>query len=351
MFIGMRSFIRPFFRAGRRFAGGAFLDVLSRGWNLKALPQMCWCGDHVSSDSDDVRELSRPLVFIYRSGYRARGSVRLRVAQLAAAVKASVDNPELVRVVTEDNSVIRSTEPMDMVWTKSTLTEDVRPTLSTSVSNGHRVFVDFVDGTDLPEIADSVHGYICASRTELNYRTHHGKRAWYVPHAVDRRIPHLDFDRESLEFGYFGRPWMVEHLESLSEISVARAEESLGDREFKQLMESLAQWSHHYSVRSFFGFGNFKPPTKVFVAARMGALFVGSRQDEEVHLLLGNDYPYLSEDSSLEAVRETVQFARETFLSSPWNRARRAMEETRRESCDAFIAESLLGSLDQNTSL
>lgn len=288
-------------------------------------------------------------MFVYRAGYRTRGSVRLRVAQLAAAVKASVKNPELVRVVTEDSHWLRLTEPVDMVWTKSTLTEDVRSALSTHAAHGHRVLVDFVDGTDIPEIADSVYGYICASRTELNYRAQHGKRAWYVPHAVDTRIPQFDFERESLQFGYFGRPWMAEHLETLSEIRSIPAEESFGDRDFGHLMKTVAQWSHHYSVRSFFGVGNFKPPTKVFVAARLGALFVGSRQDEEVQLLLGNDYPYLSENSSIEEVRTTLQFARETFHAEHWNRARDAMEVVRRESCDAFIAEQLLRSLEEKT--
>lgn len=343
---GMQSYIRPFFRAGRRFVGGALLDVISRGWHVRPLPDICWCGEHFTSAKGSGRYLERRLVFVYRAGYRARGSVRLRVAQLAAAVKASVSNPELVIVVTEDSHWLRSTEPMDMVWTKSTLTGDVRSALSTHAARGHRVFVDFVDGTDIPEIADTVYGYICASRTELNYRAHRGNRAWYVPHAVDTRIPHCDFDRESLQFGYFGRPWMVEHLENLSEIRSIPAEESFGDRDFVHTMETVAQWSHHYSVRSFFGVGNFKPPTKVFVAARLGALFVGSRQDEEVQLLMGNDYPYLSKNSSLEEVRKTLEFARDTFLAEPWNRARKTMQVVRRESCDAFIAEQLIGSLE-----
>ncbi|MEQ9086773.1 MAG: hypothetical protein RIE23_06170 [Pontimonas sp.] len=266
---------------------------------------------------------------------------------MAAAVKASIKNPELVRVVTEEHKLLASSELIDMVWTKTTLTEDVRSVLSSHAARGRRVFVDFVDGTDLPEIADSVYAYICASRTELNHRTRCGKRAWYVPHPVDPRIPRLEFERNSLRYGYFGRPWMVEHAEELAELECLPAEESLGDRKFDQLMGTAAQWSHHYSVRSFFGVGNFKPPTKVFVASRMGALFVGSRQDEEVRLLLGDDYPYLSENSSLEEVEKILKFARETFLTEPWNRGRNAMREARRESCDASIAESLLSHLDR----
>ncbi|MDA8777426.1 hypothetical protein N9M74_02165, partial [Pontimonas sp.] len=230
-----------------------------------------------------------------------------------------------------------------------TLTSDASSTLSTLAGEGHRIFVDFVDGTDVPEIADSVHGYICASRTEQKYRESLGKRAWYVPHAVDSRIPLVDFARESLRIGYFGRPWMAEHVESFPEIQSLPAEESFGNREFRDLMETVSQWSHHYSVRSFFGEGNFKPPTKVFVAARLGALFVGSREDEEVQLLLGGEYPYLSQNSSIGEVRKTLEFSQESFLGEPWNHARKVMEKVRSESCDAFIADRLLEALEGKT--
>lgn len=319
--------------------------MLKRDWHVKPLAQNCWCGSHLEPAGQNGPTLDRPIVFLYRAGYRARGSVRLRVAQLAAAVKASVKNPELVRVVTEESPLLRSSESMDMVWTKSTLTKNSRSEISSHAAKGNRVFVDFVDGTDFPGIADEVYGYFCASRTELNYRLQRGKRAWYVPHAVDLRIPLEDFSRESLSFGYFGRPWMVQHAETLPGIQSVLAEESFRDRDFYLLMSTVKQWSHHYSIRTYFGDKNFKPPTKVFVAARLGAMFVGSRQDEEVQLLLGDEYPYLSEKSSFEEARDVLKFAEESFLADPWYRAREVMEKVRRESCDAAIAALVLSSL------
>ncbi|MDP4816224.1 MAG: hypothetical protein NWR56_00700, partial [Pontimonas sp.] len=107
--------LEPDWFQSQHFAGGALVDVISRGWHVRPLPDICWCGEHFTFAEGSGRHLERPLVFVYRAGYRARGSVRLRVAQLAAAVKASVNNPELVRVVTEDSHWLRSTEQMDMV--------------------------------------------------------------------------------------------------------------------------------------------------------------------------------------------------------------------------------------------
>ena len=95
-------------------------------------------------------------------------------------------------------------------------------------------------------------------------------------------------------------------------------------------------------MRSYFGELNFKPPTKVFLAARLGSVFIGSRADEEVALLLGNDYPYLSRDSSYQEVQKVIEFARESFLDAAWIRAKSAMEEARQECCDDAIAERLL---------
>lgn len=333
---------RPLLRAGRRFAFGALADVVLQEWRVRTPLVRCACGRHELLTEQARLPLSRPLTFIYRSGYRARGSVRLRVAQLASAVKATVSNPEFVKVVTEDHPLLRSSGEFDAVWTKSALTANSVRAIRRMAEDGRRVFLDFVDGTDIPELSSHVHGYLCASRTELNHRTSFGQEAFYVPHGVDSRIRSAGFERLDFRIGYFGRPWMAEHLEALAEIVTVPAQESLSNGQFQKAMMEVRQWSHHYSARSYFGESNFKPPTKVFVAARSGSVFVGSRDDEEVVLLLGNDYPYLAEDSSFAEVKKMIEFARASFLAKEWFGAIEAMEGALQESCDETIGQRLL---------
>ena len=337
--------LRPFLRAGRKFAAGALSDVFFKEWKVRPLSVGCTCGFHELGSGEPKPTLERPLVFVYRSGYRALGSVRLRVQQCASAVKAVVHNPELVRVVTEEHPVVASSGGLDIVWSKTALTASSVAAIRKVSERGNRVFLDFVDGSDIPELSTYAHGYMCASRTEVNYRTSRGHQAWYVPHAVDSRIVPQSFDRQEFSVGYFGRPWMVEHVDALPAIQAVPAQESLSDWEFRDSLNVVSGWSHHYSIRSYFGESNFKPPTKVFVAARLGAVFIGSRSDEEVALLLGHEYPYLSKDSGYQEAEKTLDFARETFLGEPWRMASEAMVEARKESCDYAVASAVLSIL------
>jgi hypothetical protein len=77
----------------------------------------------------------------------------------------------------------------------------------------------------------------------------------------------------------------------------------------------------------------------------LGAVFIGSRSDEEVALLLGHEYPYLSKDSGYQEAEKTLDFARETFLGEPWKVAGEAMVEARKESCDYAVASAVLSIL------
>lgn len=337
--------LRPFLRAGKRFAFGALADVVLREWNIGSWPSLCTCGLHGVNAAESRPSLEKPLIFVYRSGYRALGSVRLRVWQLASAMKAKVANPGFVKVVTEDHPLLDAAGALDVVWSKTAITGYSGGAIRKIADKGGRVLLDFVDGTDVPELSGYAHGYLCASRTELAYRISLGHKAWYVPHAVDQRIQPAGFERQNFSVGYFGRPWMVEHVEALSRVAAVPAQESFSDKQFRDALLNVSKWSHHYSVRSYFGESNFKPPTKVFLAARLGSVFIGSRADEEVALLLGSDYPYLSKDSSYQEVRKIIEFAQESFLEEDWVRAKSAMEDARQECCDEAIAERLLSIL------
>jgi hypothetical protein len=207
------------------------------------------------------------------------------------------------------------------------------------------VLVDVVDGFPVPGLEEHVDAFLCASRSELEHRLSIGHAAVEVLHQVDTRFDPQPFVRSNFIVGYLGGTDGSAHLSEISNISTHFTRLSMSDREARNASRAATRWSHHYSVRSYFGESNFKPPTKVFLAARLGSVFIGSRADEEVALLLGSDYPYLSKDSSYEEVRKIIEFAQESFLDKDWVRAKSAMEDARQECCDDAIAERLLSIL------
>jgi hypothetical protein len=263
-------------------------------------------------------------------------------------MKAKVTNPEFVKVVTEDHPLLDAAGALDVVWSKTAITGYSGGAIRKIAEKGGRVFLDFVDGTDVPELSGYAHGYLCASRTELNHRTSLGHKAWYIPHAVDLRIQPTGFERQNFSIGYFGRPWMVEHVEALSQVAAVPAQESFSDKQFRDAMLTVSEWSHHYSVRTFFGNGVYKPATKAFLAARVGGVFLGSRDDIESLLILGPDYPYLARTSALQEVQELVRYAEETFGGPVWDSAVEVMGRLKKESCDISISRTLASFVNSN---
>ena len=131
------------------------------------------------------------------------------------------------------------------------------------------------------------------------------------------------------------------YLESLDEVRKEFLSSYETSRSFRQIVRRSGLATHHFSVRAFPGIGVFKPETKALVAARLGAVFVGSRADQETAQMFSAGYPYLAEDSSLIAVKEVIEFARETHLSSEWRQASAEMEALSVSLCDIAVGKSL----------
>jgi hypothetical protein len=335
-----QSAVEPFLRAGMPAFRTALRDVTAKKISLGKVSIVCQCGNHLALERRKW-SLTRPLYFVYRAGTSLRGSVLLRVHQLAEAMASSVNNPEEIKVVTEE--LLHKIKPRDsnIIFSKYTLNESNLAWIANFRKSDNHVLVDIVDGFGSAEIDQVCDGYLCSSRTEFRYRLDSGANASYLPHQVDSRWPRFDFDKTSFQMVYMGGKGGSLHLDAVGDIATEVTPLSMTDAATAEAAGRVSGGTHHYSVRKFFGDGVFKPATKAFVAARFGAVFLGSASDEESVLTLGRDYPYLSETSEIDDVSAAVEFAKRSFGGEPWKTAVDVMRRLANETCDVEIGNKM----------
>lgn len=322
-------------RAGKKYWAAAAIDTVLGGKNRRLPDTECRCG---SCPPSGLLTLNRPVLFVFRPGTSAWGSVRIRVFQAASALRAAVSNPKFINLVTEDQLRGLGLVDFDLVLSKYALTRGNLNWYRALRERGNRVFADVVDGFPVPGLENYVDAFVCASRSEFEQRSAFGYPAVEVLHQVDTRFRTRPFARAEFSLGYLGGIDGAAHVPELPRISTHFTGLSMSGREVKNAYQAVSRWSHHYSVRTFFGDGVHKPATKAFLAARFGAVFLGSRDDTESLLMLGPGYPYLATTSALHDVQEMVGYAEETFGGPVWERSVAAMERLRRESCDVAVA-------------
>jgi hypothetical protein len=206
-----------------------------------------------------------------------------------------------------------------------------------------KILVDLVDGSPglVEPIAHQVDAYICASLSEHEYRKKKNEDAFLVHHHVDSRIAHRhNSSSKKFSVGYAGRVENAQWLETLP-LSVHAVDSSDFSSGTRKVERFLREFTHHYSVRKYQAWDGFKPGTKAFLAAHLGAVFIGSSEDYESQLLLGGDYPYLSTSSNAEDVKRVFELARVTFGTEMHRVAQRKMEILRRLSCRASVTLAL----------
>ncbi|KIT17944.1 hypothetical protein [Jannaschia aquimarina] len=97
-------------------------------------------------------------------------------------------------------------------------------------------------------------------------------------------------------------------------------------REFARILPRLDRLSLHYAVRPAPTGGDrqnrvYKPFTKGFTAAALGANILVNREVDDVLALLGEDYPYLVSITAPDTIIEGFEHARATFGGPVWTDA------------------------------
>lgn len=313
----------------------------------EAVPYFCSCHGN-TPQKIDWTEITAPITFTYRYGTAQMGSVRLRARQVADMLK-SLGAPVPVTVEPLEVAYRRKLSGHTIIVLKTALKKRFKPLLRSLRRRGNRIFFDAVDGLVPVEIENIPTAYICSSVTEHLHRQQRGHRTILSLHATDVRIPFSQSDSPTdFSLGYMGLGDNAPLLEALSNVTTVPYDEAKLEgplEEFNNPFHKLSKFSHHYAVRSWNLRDGYKPLTKAFVAARLGAVVIASAEDEESRLLLGDEYPYLAPSSSLEDVTSTIDYARDTYLGSEWRQAVSKTHELREISCPVKTAQDLVHGL------
>jgi len=306
----------------------------------------CECGAH-HRPGNEYSGLTRPLYIVYREGSQGLGSVHMRGFQVATSlVNVGYGGPIRVQSL---ESLYRERPTGAIIVALKTAIKDRFAFALRDLMKRNTLLFDVVDGSISGEVTCHADGFICASVSEYEQRTHSGSRAFLVHHAIDTRIElHTPTARSTFSLGYYGAAANGLYVGDIPEIEVVTYREDAHQETGAALSDALSTlmtYSHHYAVRRWNHRDGYKPLTKAFMAAWCGAVVIASRDDAESLAVLGEDYPYLAPSSAKEDVMNTISFARETLGGPEWANASNVMEQLKALSCPIGSAMSLASAL------
>lgn len=312
----------------------------------------CSCGGNHRVDDVDWSGITAPVTFTYRGGTAGMGNSLLRGFQVADML-VTLGAPVPIRVQALENLYRARPKGQFLVVLKTAVRPKSEPVLKAFRRWNNTVFFDVIDGLVPNHIAALADGFICGSLTEQAARSQAGHRTILSLQSPDQRTPHFPFDTRPFSVVYYGLAENASLLDQLPDVEAIDFVDMPPHRSHQpvpDVFDSLKRYSHHYSVRAWNDRDGFKPMMKGYFAARLGAVAIASAQDEESRLVLGDDYPYLAPSSSLNDVRDAIDYARTTHGTEVWNQAVETMTRLRHESCPVATARALVEGLRKITS-
>ena len=212
-----------------------------------------------------------------------------------------------------------------------------------------RVFaIDYVDApaTALPNAPVDLH--IAASGAlETHLKQRERRAVVRVDHHSDPRLaPSQSFDM--FRTGYFGRKGNVTLPQKLSRRVIQHDIPS--GRVTGDILDNMANTAMHYAVREMPAAQDrdwFKPFTKGFNAAAVGAhVLVNSGVDDAVDWL-GPDYPFLINNSDANSISSALDSAESVFGTPAWTEAQAPL----RSMLDAVQHERIAEQLERALSV
>lgn len=261
----------------------------------------------------------------------------------AAESLSRVGYPGRIEVLTLERLTTRKPRGAVVIVLKTAIKERFSVELS-NLQRWNTLLFDVIDGRPASSLEEFADGFLCSSASEYRERSMKGQAARLVYHAVDSTISWPRRTKKKFGIVYYGLPENALHLDKIPAIqSIKYIEEQhlRGGFGLEKKIGRLGKFSHHYIVRNWNIADGHKPLTKGFLAAWCGALVIGSREDPETTLLLGEAYPYLSATSQLHDVKQTLEIARETYNSAEAQVANHAMKKLKQLSCPFSSAISL----------
>jgi hypothetical protein len=184
---------------------------------------------------------------------------------------------------------------------------------------------DPVDLSISAEALEHFDGVVAASIGQAEHleRRRRGP-VFLIHHHVDLRLNVNVRECSSARAAYFGELVNTWHVDALNDV-VDFFSVDTTDAAAIPWAQHLPFYNVHYCLRRTRSIDGFKPATKLFLAASLGAPVVIERANDEARRLLPADYPYFTESTDLAEARRVLRRVSETFGKDEWQYAKTAM--------------------------
>lgn len=141
-----------------------------------------------------------------------------------------------------------------------------------------------------------------------------------ILHHVDFRIPREKQTAQHPKIGYFGSLGNVFMTDEISErVDLIEATQPNN----QEWVSSLPQYALHYCVRRKREKSHsYKPSTKIYLAACVGAAVITTRDESDAEFILPPDYPFFCESRKVKSVLDLLEYVRVSFGTPIYDRAR-----------------------------
>lgn len=259
-----------------------------------------------------TRGAERALCFLHPKG-RLASSAFLRSRQMYdMAVSA------MPAYIVDDIADIR--DDSVVIGTKGTLAELISAQQQGKQRNVRYLYDPVDQLLDVPKLC-APDGLIASSYRQYYWlRSISPKPVFLIPHHADLRITRqvgLSADCEIAYFGAQGNGYFSPRIHQQLKIF------DTVDHQGVAWMAALADFPVHYCIRRKREKSHsYKPATKLFIAAKVGAAVITTRDESDAEYLLPPDYPYYVDQRSERAVLEMLAFVRESYATPVFAKAR-----------------------------
>ncbi len=277
----------------------------------------------------------RPLgvAFLYAEQFANSASTILRGKQLAEMVAARY--PEALDIAyTSDIAALRD---QVVVVTKGALDVHSAETLDALRRRNRAVIGSWDDRlptADKIAATDAIMG-VSNRQTHDFAKLFPETRAYHVTHHVNSGVKASIPPRDKLRTAYFGfhaNTILPESLRNM--VDMIPLETSKVDMSWIDL---LPWYNCHWIVRRSKAHDGWKPFLKGFTAARVGAVLVVGRGDEDALQYLGDDYPFYIGGSGIGQLEYDMARVAAAFGGPDWRLARDIMAQVADRSSDAQV--------------
>jgi len=313
------------------------LDIFKFPIYFKGRIPECSCNLCPKIDSAFIK---KNITYLYHKGTNNLGSIQMRIPQSANHIKF-LNSQISIRGISMQSKLNSQIKNEIVVLSKFATVEISRLGLEKLLSNDNLVYVDPVDAEISLEKFRDVKGLIASSFLQEQYfKQNSDVPVSLIYHSSDFRLKGIRAQKNFFSMAYFGSisrlPYSTELLPFLNVVKTPLSyQPNIMSPIFS---DKLKDFSAHFAVGKVQPQYVFKPFTKGLIASSVGAITLISKNETEGLLLLGDDYPYVSIDSTLKSISDMTNFMKITFGGEEWEKAQTAHQKLINFTCAKYHA-------------